>query len=179
MEQCTQQQLRENVIKEIHKILVGDKIWSKPESLNTLLLKSKNIEMGILAHVLQMATAKKVQPYWEQCKFRLLYEDLVRKVIYNLPELRVRILRNEIETTKVANMTYPSISPGKWIARIEQKKTKFATFYAEKAQACTSDFTCRKCKSTKCTYYQMQTRSADEAMTTFVSCTNCGNHWKQ
>ena len=30
----------------------------------------------------------------------------------------------------------------------------------------------------KCTYYQLQTRSADEPMTTFVTCINCGNRWK-
>lgn len=39
-------------------------------------------------------------------------------------------------------------------------------------------FTCKKCKSKKTTYYQMQTRSADEPMTTFVTCTNCNNRWK-
>jgi transcription elongation factor S-II len=29
-----------------------------------------------------------------------------------------------------------------------------------------------------CTYYQLQTRSADEPMTTFVTCVNCDNRWK-
>ena len=41
-----------------------------------------------------------------------------------------------------------------------------------------NDFTCFKCKSNKCTFYQLQTRSADEPMTTFVTCLNCGNRWK-
>jgi DNA-directed RNA polymerase subunit M/transcription elongation factor TFIIS len=39
-------------------------------------------------------------------------------------------------------------------------------------------FKCGKCKSVKTTYYQMQTRSADEPMTTYVTCKNCGNRWK-
>ena len=39
-------------------------------------------------------------------------------------------------------------------------------------------FTCNKCKSNKTTYYQLQTRSADEPMTTYVSCLNCGKRWK-
>lgn len=30
----------------------------------------------------------------------------------------------------------------------------------------------------KCSYYQMQTRSADEPMTTFVRCVACGNRWR-
>ena len=35
-----------------------------------------------------------------------------------------------------------------------------------------------KCKGNKCRYYQMQTRSADEPMTTFVTCLSCANRWK-
>ena len=36
-------------------------------------------------------------------------------------------------------------------------------------------FSCGKCKSKECTYTQLQTRSADEPMTTFVYCMACGN----
>ena len=39
-------------------------------------------------------------------------------------------------------------------------------------------FQCGKCKGTRTTYFQMQTRSADEPMTTFVTCLNCKNKWK-
>jgi transcription elongation factor S-II len=60
-------------------------------------------------------------------------------------------------------------------------------------------FKCGKCKGVKTTYYQMQTRSADEPMvsslllflvlfalrtnalalqTTYVTCKTCGNRWK-
>ena len=39
-------------------------------------------------------------------------------------------------------------------------------------------FKCGRCKSKKTTYYQLQTRSADEPMTTFVSCLNCEKNWK-
>ncbi|CDF35808.1 unnamed protein product [Chondrus crispus] len=47
-----------------------------------------------------------------------------------------------------------------------------------KQEASTDMFKCGKCKQRKCTYYQMQTRSADEPLTTFVSCVHCGNHWR-
>ena len=40
-------------------------------------------------------------------------------------------------------------------------------------------FKCGRCKSTKTTHYQQQTRSADEPMTVFITCTECGNRWKQ
>jgi len=39
-------------------------------------------------------------------------------------------------------------------------------------------FTCGRCKSTKTTSTQKQTRSADEPMTVFVLCMNCGKRWK-
>jgi len=39
-------------------------------------------------------------------------------------------------------------------------------------------FTCRHCEGTKTTYFQLQTRSADEPMTTFVGCLTCGKRWK-
>eukprot|EP00210_Caulerpa_lentillifera_P001636 g1574.t1 len=45
--------------------------------------------------------------------------------------------------------------------------------------ATTDAFTCGKCRQSKCTYYQMQTRSADEPMTVYITCTVCRNRWKQ
>jgi len=44
--------------------------------------------------------------------------------------------------------------------------------------AATDEFKCYKCQKRQCTYYQLQTRSADEPMTTFITCLNCGNRWK-
>lgn len=41
-----------------------------------------------------------------------------------------------------------------------------------------SMFTCNKCKKQTVEYYQMQTRSADEPMTTFCTCMTCGARWK-
>jgi transcription elongation factor S-II len=39
-------------------------------------------------------------------------------------------------------------------------------------------FFCTKCKSNKTSNEQVQTRSGDEPMTVFVTCLDCGNHWK-
>ncbi|EFA81092.1 hypothetical protein PPL_05928 [Heterostelium album PN500] len=38
-------------------------------------------------------------------------------------------------------------------------------------------FTCPKCGKRKCTYFQLQTRSADDPLTTFVTCVTCNNRW--
>ena len=39
------------------------------------------------------------------------------------------------------------------------------------------EFVCSRCKGNKTTHYSMQTRSADEPMTVFVSCLTCGKRW--
>jgi hypothetical protein len=39
-------------------------------------------------------------------------------------------------------------------------------------------FRCKRCKSYKTTFYQMQTRSADEPMTVFITCHACDSRWK-
>lgn len=51
--------------------------------------------------------------------------------------------------------------------------SQFAEIKAE-----TDMFKCGKCKNRKTTYHQLQTRSADEPMTTFVTCVVCKNRWK-
>jgi len=55
-------------------------------------------------------------------------------------------------------------------AAMEQNKAKEDDYEGQ--------FKCGKCKSKKTDYYQMQTRSADEPMTTYVTCMACGNRWK-
>ena len=39
-------------------------------------------------------------------------------------------------------------------------------------------FTCSKCRGKKTTFYEQQTRSCDEPMTTFVQCLDCGHNMK-
>lgn len=39
-------------------------------------------------------------------------------------------------------------------------------------------FQCKKCKSRKTEYYSLQTRSADEPMTNYITCLDCKNRWR-
>ncbi|KAJ8441708.1 LOW QUALITY PROTEIN: hypothetical protein Cgig2_019095 [Carnegiea gigantea] len=48
----------------------------------------------------------------------------------------------------------------------------------EEEEGTTEQFKCGRCGQRKCTYYQLQTRSADEPMTTLVRCVVCYNRWK-
>ena len=38
---------------------------------------------------------------------------------------------------------------------------------------------CSKCKKNQTMFYQLQTRSADEPISTFISCCNCGFKWRE
>lgn len=60
----------------------------------------------------------------------------------------------------------------------EYIKNSILASQVAKSAAETDMFKCSKCKQKKCTYSQLQTRSCDEPMTTFVTCTICGNRWK-
>jgi transcription elongation factor S-II len=61
---------------------------------------------------------------------------------------------------------------------LEQKAIKDKNKFENNIEASTDMFMCRKCKSRRCTYAQAQLRSADEPMTTFVSCLDCGCRWR-
>ena len=75
-------------------------------------------------------------------------------------------------------MTHQEFRPEHWSALIQQKIKRDAAKYTMNIEASTDMFTCKKCKSKKCTYYEVQTRSADEPATIFVTCLDCGKHWK-
>jgi len=63
-----------------------------------------------------------------------------------------------------------------WDQKNESKINEMCGIKGDLLQA--SLFTCSRCKSIKTTSTQKQTRSADEPMTVFVFCLNCGKRWK-
>ena len=141
---------------------------------------SKNLEKGIFNYALQQADEKNILKKWSNPYFVLLYKNKVRVVFLNLnnEKLLNKIKKKQIRPHTVAFMTHQDMDPDKWEKLLEIKKLHEENLYSPKIDANTDDFTCRKCKSKKCTYYQLQTRSADEPMTTFVTCIDCGNRWK-
>ena len=140
----------------------------------------KNLEKGIYNYCIKEATERQIVKKWDNVYFVHLYIDRLRTLYYNLknPQLVERITSEEIKPHEVAFMSHQQIMPEKWASLLSDKKIRDANIYAPKLEASTDGFTCRKCKSKECSYYQLQTRSADEPMTTFVTCITCGNRWK-
>ncbi|MAH20826.1 MAG: hypothetical protein CMB96_05270 [Flavobacteriaceae bacterium] len=141
---------------------------------------ASNLEKGIFNWSIREADNKNVVKKWENVYFVQIYVDRFRMIWVNLrnKDTVARIMNKEIKPHELGQMTHQEIAPEKWEKLIQEKKEKDENRYAPKLDGNTDMFTCRKCKSNKCSYYQLQTRSADEPMTTFVTCVNCGNRWK-
>lgn len=139
---------------------------------------SINLEKGIFNFSIRDATLKNVVKKWENPYFVQIYIDRFRTVWRNIEEIVVRVVDKEISTRDIGKCTHQDLVPERWEGMILLKKEKDENRYAPKIEANTDNYTCRKCKSKECSYYQLQTRSADEPMTTFVTCISCGNRWK-
>jgi transcription elongation factor S-II len=158
---------RENVKKQFSKILDNDKYGD-------------NLERGIYNSTLALAGEKNIVKKWENIYFVQLYIDKFRTVYINLkhPDVMKLIASKELKTQNIPFMTHQEILPEKWKKLLDDLKIQNQNKYTPKIEASTDNFTCYKCKSKECSYYQLQTRSADEPMTTFVTCIPCGTRWK-
>ncbi|XP_069674410.1 transcription elongation factor S-II isoform X2 [Periplaneta americana] len=113
------------------------------------------------------------------------YKNRVRSRVANLkdsknPGLRMNFLVGVIPASRLAVMTAEEMASDE-MKNLRNKFTKEAINDAQLAtvQGTKTDLLkCGKCKKRNCTYNQVQTRSADEPMTTFVMCNECGNRWK-
>jgi transcription elongation factor S-II len=139
-----------------------------------------NLEKGVHNWALKEATNKKVVKKWDNPFFVQIYLDHLRSIYINLSNEKLINMINsgEIKAQELAFMTHQEMYPEKWEELIKAKSIRDKNKFEQTLEAATDTFTCRKCKSKKCTYYQMQTRSADEPMTIFVTCIDCGNRWK-
>ncbi|SCV68014.1 BQ2448_135 [Microbotryum intermedium] len=121
-----------------------------------------------------------------RAKIRSLYLNLKAA---NNPSLREDVVSGEISVSRLYGMS-PAVSraDGAWLEMASEEQQALNRKLAEEnlfkaqgaapQQAETDAFQCGKCKQRRTMYYQMQTRSADEPMTTFVTCLNCNNRWK-
>ncbi|QUC21455.1 uncharacterized protein UV8b_05698 [Ustilaginoidea virens] len=113
------------------------------------------------------------------------YRKKIRSLFMNLKnksngELRRRVMSGDISPQKFAVMTDDDLkSEDQRKADIELEKENMKKAQVPMAEKSISDsLECSRCKQKKVSYTQAQTRSADEPMTTFCECMNCGHRWK-
>lgn len=140
-----------------------------------------NLEKGVFNFAIKESTHKKIVKKWENPQFVTIYMDRLRSIYINFknsPGLIEQIHSGELLPQNIAFMTHQEYKPEQWKGLIDKKIKRDASKYTDNIQASTDMYTCKKCKSTRCTYYEMQTRSADEPATIFVTCLDCGKHWR-
>ena len=158
---------RENIRSKLSLILGDEKL-------------SVNLEKGVFNYSIKEANNRKIIKKWENPAFVQIYTDRLRSVYINLKntELIKQIQDGEITPQSVAFMTHQEFNPIHWKVLIDQKIKRDASRFTTNIEASTDMFTCKRCKSKRCTYYELQTRSADEPATIFITCLDCGKHWK-
>lgn len=143
-----------------------------------------NLEKCILNFSTDRAIQRCTEPAWDNHRYTNIYKHKflsIQNSFKQNPELVQKIKTKKIKLIEFVNMTPEQLVPDG--IRAKQLETHIhkelrKDYLAREATSQEGFFTCNRCKSKKTTYYQLQTRSADEPMTTFVSCFNCGKNWK-
>lgn len=162
------EEFRKNVRKNLQEKMAG-----VSEELVT------NLEIGIYNYAIKEAKIQKIIRTWKNSSFCQLYIDRLRSIYFNLkPEVISLILNKEILPQELAFMTHQELDPNMWKELIDKKIKRDDSKFNVNIESSTSLFTCKKCGSKKCTYYELQIRSADEPATIFITCLECGKHWK-
>ncbi|CAK7356763.1 unnamed protein product [Dovyalis caffra] len=108
-----------------------------------------------------------------------------RSVLFNIkdpknPDFRRKLLLGQVEPGQVVNMSAKEMASGEkqHENRILEAKSLMKCVTGTVKKGTTDAFECGRCGKRETTYCQLQTRSADEPMTTYVTCVICNNHWK-
>jgi DNA-directed RNA polymerase subunit M/transcription elongation factor TFIIS len=160
---------------ELFRENIRKKLENKMANENNAL----NLEKGIFNYALKEADQRKVIKKWDNPFFVQIYVNHLRSIMMNLSaEILKQIESGDIKPHQVAFMTHHEMRPEKWAALIDAKSKRDKNKFEVNLSAATDTITCKKCRGNKCTYYQLQCRSSDEPMTTFVQCLICSVRFK-
>jgi DNA-directed RNA polymerase subunit M/transcription elongation factor TFIIS len=158
------------------------------ENFKELTPFDSDLEQAVLKLVHDQALKEGIDVDWKNRVFWNMYRNKAISVYENLKGLQSYVQNNEdwaqklnsgaITPSGFVEMTFVDLCPARWKSAIEKIIETEKKLYSKNDSA--SIFLwCSRCKKkTKCDYYQLQTRSADEPMTTFVTCLECDRRWK-
>lgn len=163
-------EVRENVIDIYRKLELSED-------------QTKDLEIGVYNFCIDYATLHAIPLSWLSDTFKELYINKARTIYSNLINIKnkqfIERLRNkEFMPHEVATMKPEEIYPEIWKDIVYKETLRKKAAYEQQATAMTDIYTCGKCKKNRCSYYELQTRSADEPMTMFITCLHCGHRWK-
>jgi len=152
--------------------LIYDALASDSGSPSDLILKrAKAVEATVLSDF-KNDTGREYKG-----KIRSLFLNLKDK---NNPGLRAAVVSGDLSVGKFCRMSSSEMASEerKLADQAIMEENLHKSLGAGERQAETDAFQCGKCKQRKTRYRQAQTRSADEPMTTFVTCVVCNHRWK-
>ena len=142
------------------------------------------IENSIYEYAIKECKSKNYVVNWSNSYFIDIYIDRLRSVTINMinnENIKKLLIKKKLTPYDYVFMSHQEINPERWKQLIKEKTIRDENKFNNKQEASTDLFTCPRstCKSKRCTYYEMQTRSADEPMTIFVTCLDCGKNFKR
>lgn len=156
-------------------ILYNGIAYKSREPAETVMIKAVEVERAVFTEYSGDGTSV-TDAYKKQ--IRMLFANLKNKQQAGM--LGKKVLMGAISADDFAKADAESLKSEalkKLEVKLKEENMKNAQVpMAEKSISTALE--CGKCKKKLVSYTQAQTRSADEPMTTFCECTNCGNRWK-
>jgi transcription elongation factor S-II len=176
-EESTERNFRTHVFKNIQEKL--GKEFTPDEQTK--------IESMIMYSALSDAKAKFVVKHFDNSLFQVCYMNAARRLISNLdPTSYVKntsflskMKQGLITIDELATMTGLDYCPELYMDLRKRMALREQHLLEGNKAMATDMFKCNQCHKRETTYYELQTRSADEPMTKFINCLNCGNRWRQ
>ena len=151
-------------------------------------LLTRNIELSIYNFSVDHSLYKSIVPSWTNNLFVTLYLNKGKSLYLNLNKdsyvkndnFLKRLENKELCVERIAYLNPQEVMPKNWQSLIEEDKNKEEIINRCKNEAATKRFVCpnKKCRARKSVYNEVQTRSADEPMTLFITCLVCGLNWR-
>ncbi len=147
----------------------------------------RDLERGVYNAALEEAGRRGIRKHWENPDFVDVYKLTARRTMANLdPEgyignsrLIKRLQEGEFPAHQVPYMSPRDLYPEHWRELADEQLKRENTMLEGSNEEGSDMFKCRRCGKSKTRYYEMQTRAADEPMTIFIRCLNCGKEWRQ
>ena len=144
-------------------------------------VETKDLEIGIFNATIDYVKGIRQPLSWNNPAFQEVYLGKCRSLYANLtrvPRLIERMHDGEFKPHQLASMKHNNLLPEAWQDLIDRETMRSKASYEPLAVSNTDRYNCSRCKKNNCSYYELQTRSADEPMSVFVSCLNCGHRWR-
>ena len=149
--------------------------------------EATQLESLIFATALDRAEKEEIPRTWPTVAFRDVYLAISRRIVGNLDptsyignkELWERYKAGDLTLEKIVYQNYYELYPEHWNQMVDRQAKREKIQLDGDFSRATDKWLCTGCKKRKCTYYELQTRSADEPMTLFIHCLNCGKRWTQ